>query len=96
MFQSLILAICSEVEAAIDAAPRCVPHPALERLDLPVIQFHGHTAAENVDDDRDTAIGFVDGIDIAFLIFEIPFFDANPVADFERDSDYAYAFYLRL
>ena len=32
--------MCSEAVAAIDAAPCCVPLPALERFNLPVIKLH--------------------------------------------------------
>ena len=38
----------------------------LERLDLPVIEFHRHAAAEDVDDHGDSTVGFVDRIDIEF------------------------------
>lgn len=57
-----------------------VPDRLLDGFDLPVIKFHRHTASEDVDDHRYTAVGLVNDVDFAFLILKVAFFDTNPIA----------------
>ena len=52
----------------------------LNFFDLPVFQFDGSRAAEDVDHHRHAAVGLVDGVDFAFEILERPLVDLHPIA----------------
>src|SRR5213080_1105543 len=59
-------------------------HFALDRFDLPMLNFDRRCPAENVDHDCHAAVRFIDRVNIAFKILKVTFLDPHPVAGLER------------
>ncbi len=70
-------ALGDEADGLVAASSRKV---VLQLFNLPVIQFNGSAATENIDDHGHSTICLINLLDFAFQILEVTFFDTNSIA----------------